>query len=395
MKKILYVCLAIVTILLIPQLSYANDAEQSNSTNHNIDTEAILEEQKSSFGIRDFLKDAENYAPDFMKELDISNMFDKALTGDIDNSSIFKKILNLLGSQIIDTLKILINILIIVLIHSILKSVTDSLEGSNVSKIVYYVQYILIVTIIMANFSDILKSVNETIENLIGFSELLIPLLVTLMTYTGSITTTAVIQPILLFLIEIIANLIKIFVLPIVALITVLAIISKITDKMQINQLGKFMKSSVVWVLGVILTVFVGVVSLEGTLTASVDGVTAKTAKAAVSNLIPVVGKILGDGVDSILGCGVILKNAVGMIGVIIIIGICFMPIIKIGTFSILYSLTSSIIEPLADTKIVKLLEEMGGIFKLLFAIVCSVSVLLIIGITLVIKISNSGMMYR
>ena len=395
MKKILYVCLAIVTILLIPQLSYANDAEQSNSTNDTIDTEAILEEQKESFGIRDFLKDAENYAPDFMKELDISNMFDKALTGDIDNSSIFKKILNLLGSQIIDTLKILINILIIVLIHSILKSVTDSLEGSNVSKIVYYVQYILIVTIIMANFSDILKSVNETIENLIGFSELLIPLLVTLMTYTGSITTTAVIQPILLFLIEIIANLIKIFVLPIVALITVLAIISKITDKMQINQLGKFMKSSVVWVLGVILTVFVGVVSLEGTLTASVDGVTAKTAKAAVSNLIPVVGKILGDGVDSILGCGVILKNAVGMIGVIIIIGICFMPIIKIGTFSILYSLTSSIIEPLADTKIVKLLEEMGGIFKLLFAIVCSVSVLLIIGITLVIKISNSGMMYR
>ncbi len=395
MKKILYVCLAIVTILLIPQLSYANDAEQSNSTNDTIDTEAILEEQKESFGIRDFLKDAENYAPDFMKELDISNMFDKALTGDIDNSSIFKKILNLLGSQIIDTLKILINILIIVLIHSILKSVTDSLEGSNVSKIVYYVQYILIVTIIMANFSDILKSVNETIENLIGFSELLIPLLVTLMTYTGSITTTAVIQPILLFLIEIIANLIKIFVLPIVALITVLAIISKITDKMQINQLGKFMKSSVVWVLGVILTVFVGVVSLEGTLTASVDGVTAKTAKAAVSNLIPVVGKILGDGVDSILGCGVILKNAVGMIGVIIIIGICFMPIIKIGAFSILYSLTSSIIEPLADTKIVKLLEEMGGIFKLLFAIVCSVSVLLIIGITLVIKISNSGMMYR
>ena len=107
------------------------------------------------------------------------------------------------------------------------------------------------------------------------------------------------------------------------------------------------------------------------------------------------VGKILGDGVDSILGCGIILKNAVGMIGVIIIIGICFMPIIKIGAFSILYSLTSSIIEPLADTKIVKLLEEMGGIFKLLFAIVCSVSVLLIIGITLVIKISNSGMMYR
>ena len=60
-----------------------------------------------------------------------------------------------------------------------------------------------------------------------------------------------------------------------------------------------------------------------------------------------------------------------------------------------MYSLTSSIVEPLADSKIVKLLEEISGVFKLLLSIVCSVSVLLIIGITLIIKISNSGMMYR
>lgn len=106
-------------------------------------------------------------------------------------------------------------------------------------------------------------------------------------------------------------------------------------------------------------------------------------------------GKVLGDGVDAILGCGVILKNAIGMVGVIIIIGICLLPIIKLATFSIMYSLTSSIIEPISDLKIVKLLDEMSGVFKLLLAVLCSVSVLLIIGITLVIKISNSGMMYR
>ena len=106
-------------------------------------------------------------------------------------------------------------------------------------------------------------------------------------------------------------------------------------------------------------------------------------------------GKILGDSVDAIIGCGLILKNAVGMIGVIVIIGICILPIVKLATFSIIYSLTSCLIEPITDEKIVKLLSEMSGIFKLLLAVVCSVSVLLIIGITLVIKISNSGMMYR
>lgn len=291
MKKIqiLTTIMIIAIFIFIPKNTKAYNENNQTSEKNEINTDIILEEQQASFGIRDFLKEAENYSPDFVKDLDISNIFNSALTGKIDNSNILKKILNLAGVQVIDTLKILINILLIVLIHSILKSITDGLENGEVSKIVYYAQYVLIVTIIMANFTDILKSVEETIENLVGFSGSLVPLLVTLMTYTGSITTTAVIEPILLFMIEFITNMIKTLVIPIISIITVLIIISKITDKVQISKLGNFLKSSVVWALGIILTTFVGVVSLEGSLTSSVDGVTAKTAKAAVSSLIPIV----------------------------------------------------------------------------------------------------------
>lgn len=290
-KQILTIIMIIAIFILITKNTQAYNENTKNNSNGEINTDMILEEQQSSFGIRDFLKEAENYSPDFIKDLDISNIFNSALTGKIDNTTILKKILKLLGVQVTDTLKILINILLIVLVHSILKSITDELENGEVSKIVYYVQYILIVTIIMANFTDILKSVKETIENLVGFSGSLVPLLVTLMTYTGSITTTAVIEPILLFMIEFITNLIKTLIIPIISIITVLIIISKITDKIQISKLGNFLKSSVVWTLGIILTIFVGVVSLEGSLTSSVDGVTAKTAKAAVSSLIPIVRK--------------------------------------------------------------------------------------------------------
>ncbi len=291
MKKIqiLTTIMIIAIFIFIPKNTKAYNENNQTSEKNEINTDIILEEQQASFGIRDFLKEAENYSPDFVKDLDISNIFNSALTGKIDNSNILKKILNLAGVQVLDTLKILINILLIVLIHSILKSITDGLENGEVSKIVYYVQYVLIVTIIMANFTDILKSVEETIGNLVGFSGSLVPLLVTLMTYTGSITTTAVIEPILLFMIEFITNMIKTLVIPIISIITVLIIISKITDKVQISKLGNFLKSSVVWALGIILTIFVGVVSLEGSLTSSVDGVTAKTAKAAVSSVIPIV----------------------------------------------------------------------------------------------------------
>lgn len=175
---------------------------------------------------------------------------------------------------------------------------------------------------------------------------------------------------------------------------TALGIISQISEKVQIDKLAKFFKSSAIWVLGVILTLFVGITSLEGSLSSSVDGVTAKTTKAAVSSFIPVVGKILGDAVDTVMGCSVILKNAIGVVGVIIIIGICIIPILKLVTLMGMYYLGAALCQPIADVKIIKLLSQMGDTFKVLLAVLSSVSVMLIIGITLVIKISNAGSMY-
>lgn len=284
--------------------------------------------------------------------------------------------------------------MVIIVIHSILKSLSDGLENKGITQIIYYAQYILIVTLIMTNFVQILDIVKESIQSLVGFMNSLIPVLITLMISTGSIVSANVVQPIILFLITFIGNFITGVIIPFVLISTALGVISKISDRVQVDKLSKFFKTSVVWVLGVILTIFVGVVSIEGTLSSSVDGVTAKTAKAAVSSFIPVVGKILGDAVDTVIGCSSILKNATGIVGVIILIGIAIVPVIKLVVLMAIYYLGAALCQPIADEKIIKLLEQMGDTFKTLLAIVCSVSVMFIIGTTLVIKISNSGMMY-
>lgn len=253
----------------------------------------------------------------------------------------------------------------------------------------------MIVTIIMSNFANIINMIKESIQNLIGFSNSLIPILITLMLATGNITSASVIQPILIFTITFIGNIISTILLPLVLIATALSIISKVSDKVQIDKIAKFLKSSVVWILGIALTLFVGILSLEGSLTSGVDGITAKTAKTAVSSIVPVVGKILGDAVDTVIGCSNILKNAVGLVGVIVILCICIMPIAKLSILSLAYKATSAMCQPIADKKIIELLEQIGDTFKILLAIMISISVMLIIGITLVIKISNSALMYR
>ena len=381
MKKVILIF--ILVLILLPNRAFAESEEE------------IMKTTQEKFNISGFIKEAEQYLGQNFKDINLSDMLNQAIQGNVDNKSLSKIVMKLLGEEVVSSLKILISILVIIVIHGILKSITDNLGNTNISQIIYFVQYILIVTLIMSNFTEIIKIVKDTANNLVGFINVLIPVLLTLLIYTGNIATSTLLQPIILFISNFIGNIIVDMLIPIVLIIVVFSIISKISERVQLNKLSKFLKSSVVWFLGIMLTIFVGVVSLEGTLSSSVDGITAKTAKAAVSSVIPVVGKVLGDVVDSVLGCGVILKNAVGVVGVIVILGICLMPIIKIGTLSIVYSLASAVIQPIADDKIVKLLDEMSGVFKLLLGILCALSVLLIIGVTMVVKISNSGMMYR
>lgn len=355
----------------------------------------ILNSQKETLGISDFINTSKEYTKDVLEDLNIQNIFDNAITGRIGNTNLFNNLLNLLGRETKTAVSNIGIILIVIVIHSILLTISESLGNKSVSQISYFVEYIVIVTLVLNNFADIINIVKNSIINLVGFSNSLIPLMITLMLTTGSIVSAGVIKPVLLILINFIGNFIINFILPLVIIGTTLAIVSKISNKVRIDKLGKFMKSAGIWILGIIMTLFVTVLSLEGTITETVDGVTAKTAKAAVSTVIPVVGKILGDATDAVIGCAGILKNAVGFVGILVVVGICITPILKLALLSFTYYIASCVCQPIADEKIVGLLDSIGDTFKILLAIIFCVSVMLIIGLTIVMKVSNGTLLYR
>ena len=258
-----------------------------------IEQSEILESQQKTLNISSFIEEAKKYSSNVYKDIDFNGLFNSAITGNINNKTIINDILKILGKEIVGSVAVIGSIILIIIIHSIFKSLSEGLENKTISQITYYIQYILIVTLIMTNFSNILIMIKESIQNLVGFMNNLIPILITLMLTTGNIVSANLMQPIILFIITFIGNFITTIIIPLVLIATALGIISKISDKIQIDKLSKFLKSSVVWILGVILTIFVGLISVEGSLSSSVDGITAKTTKAAVSSFIPVVGKIL------------------------------------------------------------------------------------------------------
>lgn len=358
-------------------------------------TEEIIQQQNSAFKIQDFLKETEKYIDEMSEQIDIQEVFSLAIKGQINNKTMFNLVLGILGQEVVGALYGLISILVVIIIHSVLNSISESLESdSTVSKVTFYVQYILIVTIILTNFNSVINITKNSILDLVAFMNSLIPILITMVLTTGSITFASTVQPVLLFVITFIGNIILDVIIPLILIATVLSILSKVSDKIQINKISKFMKSGALWLLGITLTVFVTVLSLEGTLSQNVDGITAKTTKAAVSSLVPVVGKILSDSVDAVIGCSGILKNAVGIVGIIVIISICIKPIIKLMVLMIMYYLVGAIVSPIADKKIVELLEQIGDTFKVLLGVIVASSVMFVIGITIVIQVSNSILMY-
>lgn len=357
----------------------------------------ILDSQIDSLNIKEFLNSAQNFTKEAFPDLNIIDLFNSSITGNFGDNNI--SIINYFGKMISNELMVSINlmasVLIVIVIHSIFKTIIENLENSTASEIVYMIQYLVIVTLVINTLVSILDITKNSINELVNFMNLLIPLLITLMLTTGSIVTTTMAQPILIFMVSFIGNFINNFIIPLLLISIAISIVSNVSEKVEINKISKFFKSSIVWILGIILTIFTCTLSIEGTLSSSVDGMTAKTAKAAVSNFIPVVGKIMGDTVETVIGCGNILKNSVGILGVIVIIGIAAIPIIKITLLMISFKITSAVCEVVADTKIVKLIDNISDSYKILLAILISISIMFIIGITIVIKITNSAIMYR
>ena len=148
-------------------------------------TDEIISSQMESLNISSFVKEGEKYTKDTFPDIDLNNLLNSAIRGEIDNNKIYRRILSIFGDEIVSSISLLGSILIIIIIHSLLKNFTENLnKNEGIGQIAYYVEYILIVTLVMANFSFFISMIKESIANLVGFINSLIPILLALMSAT-------------------------------------------------------------------------------------------------------------------------------------------------------------------------------------------------------------------
>lgn len=352
------------------------------------DSTAISESIKKYYN-----DDAEKLFPQFDPEKIIAG----AAKGNFDLSikGILDRVVKYLLEEVFLNVDILFKIVVLAIICAVLKNLQNSFLGESVGELAFFVCYIVIVSVLMVSFSSAMKMCMSIIDSMVTFMHAIIPLLITLLVSAGNFTSAGVFQPILIMLVEVGATVIKNFFIPLIFLVTVLNIVNNISDKVQLTKLSGFIKQICTWGLGLILTVFIGIVSIQGSMGAVVDGVTSKTAKYALGTFIPVVGKYLADAADTVVGCTLIIKNASGLITMIGIIIICLAPLLKILAVIILYKLACAFVEPISDKKITNCLNDMAGSLTYVLGVTAAVAVMFLIVITVVISTTNVSAMIR
>ncbi len=396
LKKLVFAILLLITIF--STLCVHAETLQKNTDSSNENEKILSDQLKDNSGISDNVRkyygeDSQELFPDF----DPGKIASDAARGDLKFSftGVINRVIRYLLKEVFLNADILIKIIVLCIICAILKNLQNSFLSESVGEMAFFVCYIVLVSVLMVSFSTAMKMCMDIIDGMVSFMHSIIPLLITLLATSGSISSAGVFQPVLVMLIEIAATAIKNFFIPIIFIITILNIVNNISDKIQLTKLAGFMKQICTWGLGLILTIFIAIVSIQGSMGAVVDGVTSKTAKFALGTFIPVVGKYLADAADTVVGCTLVIKNASGLIAMIGILLICLAPLLKILAVVVLYKLACAFVEPIADKKITNCLNDMSGSLTYILGVTAAVAVMFLIAITIVISTTNMSAAIR
>lgn len=306
--------------------------------------------------------------------------------GNLSFSKICDAAFSLLFKEVKTVLSMCIIIVVIGIICSLIKNLQSAFSSESISEIAFYACYALMIIVLTRTFIISLDLAKDIITQISGFMSKLLPILVVMLGVAGGFTESATMDPIVLGTTIIIPKIYLNIILPLILITFVLQFTNNISTEPKISNLCSLVKSSVLWIQGLILTVYIGLLTVRGITASTIDAVTLKTAKFTIDNFIPIVGKTFSDAIASVAGYSLIIKNAIGAVGLLVLILIILYPIIKIFLSSIILKISSSLLEPIADKRITKAVFSAGDSLILILSSVLCVSLMFFVLIAMMVS---------
>ncbi|WP_233881115.1 stage III sporulation protein AE [Virgibacillus halodenitrificans] len=390
--KILFVSLLILPYIFSGQVSATTTSPPVSSE----ELEDDMLQEISLEGVQEYWSELVNEYNGYLPGLEKKSVYD--LIKNQESFSIKDSVigfLEFLFYELILNGKLLGMLLMLTLFSIILQTMHTAFEKSTVSKIAYFVVYIVLIFIALNSFYLAFSYAKEAINTMSSFMIALLPLVLGLMATFGNLLTVSFFHPIIIFLINLSGLLISHFIMPLLFLSALLLIVSSLSDGYKVTHLAKLLRNVGIGTLGVFFTIFLGVLSVQGAASAIQDGVAMKTAKFLTGNFIPVVGRTFTDAADTILSASLLLKNAVGIVGLAIVLFITLFPAIKIFAIALIYKIAAAILQPIGDGPVISSLNTISNYIVYILACLLAVSFMFLLAIVLLVAASNITLLLR
>lgn len=386
-RIILVISIIIIAFIFLPSKSAL--ANEKNINKININNETSNEEIKlENEEVNNKLDSLYNYINNMKSDIEIMNDLDPVeyIKGYIENGegnlsfkTISDAVISFLFKEVKTVLALSISIIAIAIICSLLKNLQTAFSNEGISNIAFFACYALLIVILSKSFIVSINIATDIIKDLSDFMVAILPVLVMMIGTVGGFTQAATMDPIVVGATLIIPRIYTTVIIPLILITFVLEFANNISTEHKISNLCKLTKQITIWLQGIILTIFIGLLTVRGITSSTIDAVTLKTAKFAIDNFIPIVGKAFSDAIASVAGYSLIIKNAISSVGLIIIILMMLYPIIKLVLISFVYKLTAAVIEPISDKRITSSIAAAGDSLILIMSCVLSVSLMFFI----------------
>lgn len=345
--------------------------------------------------MRGFIDQIDGDVQKAMPGFSLVRIFDDLKSGKLSlrPENIGQTLLYLLGHKVLGTAPLIGKLLILAVLGAVLNQLQVAFGGS-VGKTAQVMTYLVLLTLAITSFKEVMDVATGAIDQMVGLMQTIFPVILTLLITMGNLTSAALFKPLIMGSLTVLATMIKTIILPLFFLAAVIKILNHISDQFKLSKLAGLFEFAGKLSLGVIMTVFIGVMTVQGVTGGVADSVVFRTAKYS-ADLIPVVGKFFKDAVELMITSGLLLKNAIGIVALIAIIIICLGPLVKILAMIVVFRISAALIEPLGEKALADSLQDMSKSLTLVLVTVASVGVMFFMTVAVVVGTGTFSVMLR
>lgn len=306
----------------------------------------------------------------------------------------FEQVMALLGSQFFSSAKASLWRLTRLMAPAMLWSLLRRLTGKS-GEAGKAVCYLIVCVLLTQDLTEHTALCTASMEKISSGMQGLFPLLLTLMAAVGGSAGSTLMQPAVVAAAGSMTAFIRHVTLPLATLAAVMTMLCHLGEGIKLTRLADLFHQAATWTLGLCFTAFIGVLATRGVTAAAVDGVTIRTAKYALDNLIPVVGGLFADTVDTLVGSSLLVQSALGVTGLILIVSWAMAPLCQTLAAALMYKLTSALMQPMADGSLARCIHDFSRVLMLLFIIQLCTAAMFLLLIAQLIAVSGMTMMLR